>query len=107
MLFRNFLIFDGNQKTLRQLKWLNDVFEEPYIRDYAAGCVDGSMRAAGFAAVQTQDVWRINQVTSGVKPIIKENIIQTSVRQEALTFIHTTIDNNLENFGSPVFGTKA
>ncbi len=33
------LILDGNQKTLRQLEWLNDVFEEPYIREYAAGSV--------------------------------------------------------------------
>ncbi len=33
------LILDGNQNTLRQLDWLNNVFEEPYIREYAAGSV--------------------------------------------------------------------
>lgn len=101
------LILDGNQKTLRQLEWLNDVFEEPYILDYAAGSVDASMGAAGFAAVQTQDVWWINQVTSGVKPILRENTIKRSVGQYAPT-TDTTIDNNdLEDFGSPAFGTKA
>lgn len=101
------LILDGNQKTLRQLEWLNDVFEEPYIRDYAAGSVDASMGAAGFAAVQTQDVWWINQVTSGVKPMRGENTIKRSVGQYAPT-TDTTIDNNdLEDFGSPAFGTKA
>ena len=101
------LILDGNQKTLRQLEWLNDVFEEPYIRDYAAGSVDASMGAAGFAAVQTQDVWWINQVTSGVKPMRGENTIRDFVGQYAPP-TDTTIDNNdLEDFGSPAFGTKA
>ena len=100
------LILDGNQKTLRQLEWLNDVFEEPYIRDYAAGSVDASMGAAGFAAVQTQDVWWINQVTSGVKPILGENTtVQKNVQQYPRTSTDSTIDNNdLEDFGSPAFG---
>jgi ubiquinone/menaquinone biosynthesis C-methylase UbiE len=97
------LILDGNQKTLRQLEWLNDVFEEPYIRDYAAGSVDGSMGAAGFAAVQTQDIWWINQVTSGVKPILGDNTIKKSVGQYA----RATDNDDLEDFGSPAFGIKA
>ncbi len=63
------VILDGSQKTLRQLEWLNNVFEEPYIRDFAAGSVDAWMGAAGFAAVQTHDLWWIHQVTRGVKPI--------------------------------------
>ncbi len=63
------LILDGSQKTLRQLEWLNNVFEEPYIRDFAAGSVDAWMGATGFEAVQTQDLWWIHQVTHGVKPI--------------------------------------
>ena len=67
------LILDGNQKTLRHLDWLNNVFEEPYIRDFAAGSVDAWMGAAGFGAVQTQDLWLIHQVTSGVKPISTED----------------------------------
>ncbi len=63
------IILDGNQKTLGQLDWLNNVFEEPYIREYAAGSVDAWMGAARFEAVKTQDFWWIHQVTSGVKPI--------------------------------------
>jgi ubiquinone/menaquinone biosynthesis C-methylase UbiE len=97
------LIQDGNQKTLRQLEWLNDFFEEPYIREYANGSVDANMGAAGFEAVRTQDVWWINQVTSGIKPIASENI-----RQASAISIDTTIDNNnLEELGSPAFGIIA
>ncbi|MBD2679503.1 MULTISPECIES: class I SAM-dependent methyltransferase [Nostoc] len=97
------LIQDGNQKTLRQLEWLNDLFEEPYIREYANGSVEANMGAAGFEAVRTQDVWWINQVTSGIKPIASENI-----RQYSATSIGTTIDNNnLEELGSPAFGIIA
>lgn len=66
------LILDGNQKTLRQLDWLNNVFEEPYIRDFAAESIDAWMGAAGFASVQTQDLWFIHQVTRGVKPLIEQ-----------------------------------
>ena len=68
------LILDGIQKTIRQLEWLNDVFEEPYIREYAAGSVDASMSATGFEAVQTHNVWWISQLTSGIKPIPVEDV---------------------------------
>jgi ubiquinone/menaquinone biosynthesis C-methylase UbiE len=64
-----FIVFDGNQKTLRHTEWLTDIFEEPYIRDYAKGSVDAWMGAAGFGAVRTEDHWWVNQVTRGVKPI--------------------------------------
>jgi len=102
------LILDGNQNTLRQLEWLNDVFEEPYIRDYAAGSVNASMGAAGFAAVQTQDIWWINQVSSGVKPMRGENTtIRDFVGQYARATDSTIDNNDLEDFGSPAFGTKA
>lgn len=63
------LILDGNQKTLRQTPWFTEIFEEPYIKDYAADSVDAWMGAAGFEAVQTHDVWWTNQVTQGLKPI--------------------------------------
>ncbi|WP_392530843.1 class I SAM-dependent methyltransferase [Nostoc sp. C117] len=97
------LILDGNQKTLRQLEWLNDLFEEPYIREYANASIDANMGAAGFEAVRTQDIWWINQVTSGIKPIVSENL-----RQYTSTSIDTTIDNNnLEGVGSPAFGIIA
>ncbi|MBD2069783.1 class I SAM-dependent methyltransferase [Leptolyngbya sp. FACHB-671] len=63
-------ILDGNQATLRQTAWLTEIFEEPYIKDYAAGSVDAWMGAAGFGAVQTEDIWWVQQVTRGVKPIL-------------------------------------
>ncbi|HEY9666778.1 MAG TPA: methyltransferase domain-containing protein [Coleofasciculaceae cyanobacterium] len=63
------VILDGNQTALRQMEWLTEVFEEPYIKEYAAGSVDAWMGAAGFEAVKTKDVWWINQVTHGIKPI--------------------------------------
>lgn len=61
------LILDGNQGTLRNLEWLNNVFEEPYIQAYAAGSLDAWMGKAGFDDVRTKDVFVINQITSGIK----------------------------------------
>ncbi len=104
------LVLDGNQATLRQLEWLNDVFEEPYIRDYAAGSVDAWMGAAGFAAVQTQDVWWINQVTSGIKPISgTDATTATNVQQYTSTSTEDSIldNNDLQGFPSPAFDTTA
>lgn len=63
------IVLDGNQKTLRQTEWLTDVFEEPYIKSYAAGNLDAWIGSAGFGAVQTEDIWLVNQVTRGVKPL--------------------------------------
>lgn len=63
------LILDGNQSTLYQTKWLTQVFEEPYIKDYAAGRVDDWMTTAGFGDVCTEEVWWVHQVTRGVKPL--------------------------------------
>jgi len=44
-------------------------FEEPYIKDFAAGSVDAWLGAAGFEAVQTQELWWVHQVTKGMKPL--------------------------------------
>jgi ubiquinone/menaquinone biosynthesis C-methylase UbiE len=63
------LVLDGNQATLRQTEWLTQIFEEPYIRDYAAGSLDSWMRTAGFQDVQTDMHWWVHQVTRGVKPL--------------------------------------
>ena len=63
------LILDGNQRMLRQTTWLNNIFEEPYIRDYASGSVDAWMGSARFEAVQTHDVWWLNQLTQGFKSL--------------------------------------
>lgn len=68
------VILDGNQKTLQQTEWLTEVFEEPYIKSYAAGSVDAWMGAAGFATVQTQEHWWVHQVTQGVKPLPGEDL---------------------------------
>ena len=72
-------ILDGNQKTLRQTEWLADMFEEPYIKSYAAGSLDAWAGAAGFAAVQTHEHWWTNQVTQGVKPLPGEDLEQVRV----------------------------
>lgn len=68
------LILDGNQSTLRWANWLTDIFEEPYIKEYAAGSVDAWMGEAGFGDVRTEDVWWTNQVTRGVKPLPYEKV---------------------------------
>ncbi|MBW4613120.1 MAG: methyltransferase domain-containing protein [Desmonostoc vinosum HA7617-LM4] len=97
------LTLDGNQKTLRQLDWLNNIFEEPYIREYADGNIDASMGSAGFEAVRTYDVWWIHQLSSGIKPTPVNN-----AQQYTRTSIDTTIDNNdWGELGSPAFGIMA
>lgn len=63
------LILDGNQSTLHQTDWLTQIFEEPYIKEYAAGKVDAWMETAGFGDVRTEEVWWVHQVTRGVKPL--------------------------------------
>ncbi len=75
------LILDGSQKTLRNLDWLNNIFEEPYIRDFAEGSVDAWMGKAGFEGVQTDEIWGIHQVTRGVKPINVETRHGTSSQE--------------------------
>ncbi|HIK19396.1 MAG TPA: class I SAM-dependent methyltransferase [Leptolyngbyaceae cyanobacterium M33_DOE_097] len=67
-----FVLLDGNQAVLRHTEWLNNIFEEPYIREYAAGNVSDWLKAAGFAAVQTQDHWLLHQLSRGAKPLANE-----------------------------------
>jgi ubiquinone/menaquinone biosynthesis C-methylase UbiE len=61
------LILDGNQKALRQADWLTQIFEEPYIQDYAQGSLDAWLGSAGFGQVRTEEHWLVHQVTGGVK----------------------------------------
>ncbi len=97
------LILDGNQNTLRQLDWLNNVFEEPYIREYAAESVDAWMAEAGFEAVQTQDVWWVSQLTRGVKPISQQDgYTQRNVRRYTSVQVDKTVDNE-DLLGVPSF----
>lgn len=91
------LILDGNQKTLRQVEWLTEVFEEPYIKVFAAGSVDAWMGAAGFELVQTQDLFWVHQVTQGMKPIPANNFWTTA--QEVST--GSTLDDDLGSEGIP------
>ena len=67
------VILDGNQQTLRHTTWLTEIFEEPYINDYAEGSMDAWLGAAGFDSIRTEDVWWTNQVSRGLKPIPSEN----------------------------------
>jgi ubiquinone/menaquinone biosynthesis C-methylase UbiE len=60
-------ILDGHQKVLRTTTWLANIFEEPYLKEYAAGSTDAWMGSAGFNQVLTEDVWWTNQLTTGVK----------------------------------------
>ncbi len=61
-------ILDGNQRTLRATHWLTEIFEEPYIQEYAGGSLDAWLGAAGFEQVRTSDHWGIHQISIGRKP---------------------------------------
>jgi ubiquinone/menaquinone biosynthesis C-methylase UbiE len=71
------LIQDGHQPVLRSTPWLMQVFEEPYIQAFAQGSLDADLCAAGFGAVQTEPIWRVHQITRGVKPITSERRVQS------------------------------
>jgi SAM-dependent methyltransferase len=94
------LILDGNQKTLRQVDWLTEVFEEPYIKDYAASSINAWMGAEGFEAVQTKDLFWVHQVTQGIKPIpAKDNW----TRSHQVSTSSTVDDFGSEGFTAPAF----
>ena len=97
------LVLDGNQKALCQLGWLNDIFEEPYIREYGAGSVDTEMDVAGFAAVHTKDVWWVHQITTGIKPISGLDVTNHSNIRK----YEATAQEDLQIFPSPAFDTTA
>ncbi|WP_088894438.1 class I SAM-dependent methyltransferase [Leptolyngbya ohadii] len=59
-------ILNGNQQNL-QKHWVHSVFEEPYIGDYAAGCIDRWLAFAGFQSIQTHSIWRMQQISHAVK----------------------------------------
>ncbi len=97
------LVLDGNQKALRQLGWLNDIFEEPYIREYGAGSVDAEMGAAGFTAVNTKNVWWVHQITTGIKAIfVADGTKHSNIRQ-----CEPTAQEDFQIFPSPAFDTTA
>jgi ubiquinone/menaquinone biosynthesis C-methylase UbiE len=63
------LILDGNQKTLRSADWLSNIFEEPFIREYGQGNMDAWLGHAGFETVRTEEVFWVNQLSYGRKPL--------------------------------------
>jgi ubiquinone/menaquinone biosynthesis C-methylase UbiE len=81
-----FIVLDGNQQTLRQIDWLNRIFEEPYIQSYATESIDAWMGRAGFRAVQTSEHWWVHQITAGVKPLSNQSV-DLSTAIEAQTWI--------------------
>lgn len=97
------VVLDGNQKTLRQTDWLTDIFEEPYIKAYAAGSVDAWMGAAGFGAVSTNDLWWVHQVSRGVKPISAQDRAGVAA-QERPEENSTSDSGDLEGLPAPAFG---
>lgn len=76
------IVLDGNQQALHHLDWLNDIFEEPYIREFAAGNLDAWMDKAGFAAVQSDGLWLVHQVTRGIKPLTQESKVRSQESEE-------------------------
>jgi ubiquinone/menaquinone biosynthesis C-methylase UbiE len=68
------IILDGSQKTLRQTEWLTQIFEEPYIREFANDSIEAWMGAAGFGAVRSHEFWWLHQVTHGVKPLPSDEV---------------------------------
>lgn len=62
------VILDGNQKTLTQMTWLMEIFEEPYIHEYAKADLEKYLKNVGFVTVQRQEFWWIHQISYGRKP---------------------------------------
>jgi len=69
------LILDGNQKTLHKSEWLNTIFEEPYIQEYAKGNLDAWLGLAKFEAVRTEDLWVIHQISQARKPLTVTEVL--------------------------------
>lgn len=61
------VVLDGNQQSLRQMNWVDRIFGEPYMAEYAAGSINDWLESAGFEPVQTESVWWIQQASRGVK----------------------------------------
>ncbi|MDX2097583.1 MAG: class I SAM-dependent methyltransferase [Leptolyngbyaceae cyanobacterium bins.59] len=95
------VILDGNQKTLNQVGWLTEIFEEPYIKSYAAGNLDAWLGRAGFGAVTSRDLWWIHQVSYGVKPLSAQNPDAATVRNRRDARM---MEDNTEGM-QPAFGT--
>jgi len=80
------LVLDGNQKSLRQSDWLTNIFEEPYIQEYAKESVDAWLGKTGFEVVKSDDIWWVHQVSQAMKPTpIQETSMLLEISNEILT----------------------
>lgn len=64
-----FLLLDGNQNTLRFADWLTNIFEEPYIQEYAQENAETWLENAGFEAIETHTIWGVHQANVAMKPL--------------------------------------
>lgn len=97
------VILDGNQQTLRQLTWLQEIFEEPYIGEYAAESVAAWLGAAGFGAVQAQDWWWLHQLIHGTKPLISPDTSRQAVAGQTAPETNAAVDG----MPAPAFSSPA
>ncbi len=65
------IVSDGNQKNLRQAEWVNNIFEEPYMKAYANNTIEADLGATGFTAVKAREIWWIHQITKAVKSVTR------------------------------------
>ncbi|WP_009547702.1 class I SAM-dependent methyltransferase [Crocosphaera subtropica] len=61
------IILDGNQNRLRHMKWLTQLFREPYSATYAQGNIIEWLEKNAFQDIQVQLAGGIYQVTSAYK----------------------------------------
>ncbi|MEO0854278.1 MAG: class I SAM-dependent methyltransferase [Cyanobacteria bacterium J06648_11] len=74
------VILDGNQTVLKHVDWLNDIFVEPYIREYGSGDISEWLRDAQFEAIQVQPQWWLHQTARAMKPRRATDSVEREVR---------------------------
>ncbi|MEB3292441.1 MAG: class I SAM-dependent methyltransferase [Synechococcales bacterium] len=72
------VVLDGNPVVVRQTLWLANLLGEPYVQDYAAGCLQHWLERAGFAIVSSEDLWLCYQMSRGMKgvPIVEPPMVE-------------------------------
>lgn len=61
------LILDGDQRKLRRMPWLIDLFREPYSKVYAAEHTETWLKTLDFDAVTTDRIGWIQQLNGAIK----------------------------------------
>ncbi|HBQ97076.1 class I SAM-dependent methyltransferase [Roseofilum sp. Belize Diploria] len=85
------IILDGSQTSLRQAEWITNIFEEPYMKAFAAGDLEQWMKQARFEKVSAEPIFWVNQVTKAMKPLPQK--LENSVQ----------VEHNLSSVLSPAF----